>query len=461
VTRQAASAAVAEPAGSGIGALRGTARDALDIADSGIDAIDGFGLVQRALAKRGLQRRFERASRVYCVALGKVAEAMFEAVAESVGPEIWAGGVVVSGVSTAGSSRTPRFVGAHPLPDRSSVVAAAAVVRFLARARLQPSDLVVVCVSGGTSSMICAPVPPLTVTDLRDLTRRLLRSGADVTTINQLRRVISSLHGGGLAALIAPAAGLGLILSDNVQVGASAVGSGPTFPLATGLAEAVKVLDAARLPDPLRRRTMLAIHRRLSDPILTDHVINIVVGRPLDAVAAARDRARHLGYDCLVLSSTVQGEAREVAKVIGSILRHRWERGGRKFCLLAAGEVVVTVRGSGLGGRCQELAWAVARELDGRENSAFAAVATDGQDYLDGVGGAWVTDSTLADLAAAGFDWAAALAANDTFGGLSQLGNLLPGRQTNANLCDLYVACVDRAGGSPSRVAAPSRAFGS
>jgi glycerate 2-kinase len=451
VTRPARSAADAELEVPGPTSPSGAPRDALEIADAGIEAIGGFRLVERALGKRSLQRRFERASRVYCVALGKVADAMFDAVADSVRPEVFAGGIAVSGLQALGSGGKLRLVGAHPLPDRSSVAAGTAVIRFLARARLQPSDLVVVCVSGGTSAMICDPVPPLSVADLRDLTRRLLRSGADVTRINQLRRVISSLHGGGLAAHIAPAAGLGLILSDNVQVGAPAVGSGPTFPLATGLAEALEVLDSVALPDPLRRRTKLAIQRRLSVPTPVDHVVNVVVGRPLDAVAAARDRARRLGYDCLVLSSTVQGEAREVAKVLGSVVRHRWERGDRKFCLLAAGEVVVTVRGSGLGGRCQELAWAMARELEGRKDSAFAAVATDGRDYLEGVGGAWVNDSTVADLAAAGFDWSAALSTNDTYGGLARLGRLLPGRQTNANLCDLYIVCVDRAGGSRFR----------
>jgi glycerate-2-kinase len=425
----------------------GTARDAVAIARGAIRSVGGHELVTRALNDKALSRRLDSADRVFCIALGKVADPMFDAVAQAAGAN-WRGGIVVSGESTARRPGRIRLTGAHPVPDLRSRRAAEAIRNYLAEAELRPPDLVVVCVSGGTSSMVCLPVAPLTLADVRILTRRLLASGLDVTTINRVRRVISGLHGGGLAGLVAPARCLGLILSDNVQVGTPAVGSGPTFPLGVHPAEVMAVIDHLVLPADLRRRVKRAVQGRFSATSpWPKSVTNVVVGQPLDALVAAQDHARKLGYRCLVVSSTVQGEAREVAKLLGAIISHQAAAGDR-VSVLAAGEVVVTMngRGRGRGGRCQELAWAMAPELVGVRGSAFAALATDGRDHIKGVGGAWVTGTTVSQIANAGLEWSQRLEAHDTYGALAQVGKLLAGGPTGTNLCDLYVACLDSRG---------------
>jgi glycerate 2-kinase len=418
--------------------------DTLALAQASVDSVDAGLLVERALRDPELLQRIHAARRVHLLAVGKAAAPMLAA-ARRVMPRIEPATSVLVTLSPAedpSDTTTKVLVSSHPLPSAASRNASRAIQRHLAAAGLGPADLVITLISGGTSSMLADPLPPMRVADLRRLSRRFLASGLDVTRINLVRALASPLLGGGLAALIQPASLLSLILCDNVQTGVVAVGSGPTFPPQASPAAATSVAYQA-LDDPgLRDRLRQALHGRPAPLQDWTRICNVKIGSPADLVDAACEHAHRLGYRTVVVSPAVQGEARDVAQMLGGAIRYHAARGGR-ICLVGAGEVVVTVRGRGTGGRCQELAWAMAGQLAGMSGVAFAAMASDGRDYVDGVGGAWCDGNTRSRLLDAGYDLDRCLLRNDTYPGLAAAGRLLPGSRSQTNLADLYVACID------------------
>lgn len=417
--------------------------DAFEVARSSTLAVRSDRLVRDAFDEPALVQAVRGAARVFGISVGKASGAMHAGLVSRVPASKWAGGVVVSLRPDDSVRRAVNVVGSHPIPTEQSVAAADAIVRFLADQRLTEKDLVFACISGGTSAMIARPASGLTLADIQEVTLQLLRSGIDVMAINSVRRAMSLIHGGGLASLIEPARCVGLILCDNVQVGPAAVGSGPTYPFDSSWLEAKGIVQHHIKPGAVRDRVLSAIREREAEPRSAHDPRNIIVGCPEDALKFALQKGRELGYECFVLSNSIQGEAREVAKVLGSIFRYHVERNpGSRVCVLGVGEVTVTVTGTGRGGRCQELAWAMSRELEGLDKACFLAFATDGRDFIDGVGGAWVTGSTSRAIRERGLDWLEVLSNNDTHMGLTVLDQLIPGAATVTNVCDIYVFCA-------------------
>lgn len=413
------------------------------LAEAGIGAVHADALTRGACARAPAAGLLARSRRVAGVSIGKAAREMHAGLVASVPPERWSGGIVIAPGTPGPVDGGLALHGPHPLPTAGSVHNAEQITAFLASRSLGPDDLVVACVSGGTSAMAYAPVGGLTVEDVRALTADLLRSGADVTSINALRRCLSSVHDGGLVELAGPAGVLGLILTDNVQVGARAVGSGPTFSAECSPCRAAEVVDTWVTDAALAERVRRALAAR---PARTaSGAVNVEVAGPGDALHGMASEARRRNLAPQLLSARLQGEARDVAAELGEAARRTAEGSRRPTALLAAGEVTVTVRGGGRGGRCQELAWAMVPQLELGRPCAFLAMATDGHDFLDEVAGAWVDDGTAAACEEHGIDWAGVLARNDSWSGLSRLGQLVPGRDTGTNVCDLYALVI----GSP------------
>lgn len=341
---------------------------------------------------------------------------------------------------------------AHPLPDARGLAAAAEVLHRLRR--LPPEAAVLVLLSGGASALLPAPPAELTLADLRGATAALLRAGCPIGEVNTVRKHLSRLAGGRLAALAHPRPVHAWILSDVADEALDRVGSGPTLPDPTTFADALRVV--AQVPDvPAAVRAYLAAGAagahpetpKPGDPRLA-HVRNERLGGNEWVRAAAAAAATHLGYPVLRDEPRLQGEAREVGRRWAEHARSLRAE-GRRGALVAGGETTVTVRGPGRGGRNQELALAAALALEGTEGVALAALATDGRDGPTDAAGAWVDGSTAARIRAAGLDPEAALARNDSHPALAAAGALLRTGPTGTQVNDLLVVLIDPADAAP------------
>lgn len=300
--------------------------------------------------------------------------------------------------------------------------------------------------------MLVAPAPGLTLAEKQALTQALLVSGATIDEMNAVRKHLSAVKGGLLARRLASARVLTLALSDVVSGRIDVIGSGPTVPDPTTYADALRVLERyhlqGRVPAAVLRHLEAGAKRakpetpKADDPCFARSYAQ-VIGSPQTAAAAAAQRAKSAGVSSVrVLTDQLEGEVRAVAKVLGSILRyHSKPRPGRPQVLVLAGETTVTVTGPGKGGRCQELAAALIPEIAGLSGCAVACAATDGQDYLEGVGGSIVDGETAARAEALGLQVESYLHANDTYSLHRRLGTLLEMKATSTNVCDLIV-CV-------------------
>lgn len=403
--------------------------------------------------------------RIFVTGMGKAAAAMARGLESVLGPRLSGGILAVkegpaaeSASRGAGGPARLRFVEAgHPLPDARSEAAGRALLGLGASLGtvLAERDLVIVLVSGGGSALLCAPAEGLSLADKLSATRLLLASGATIDEMNCVRKHLSAVKGGRLAAALAPAAILSLVLSDVVGDGLDVIASGPTVPDPTTFADALAIVRrrglASRLPGAVLRRLEDGAAGRLEEtpkpgsPAFSRATASLVGANRL-ALAAAADEARQLGYNCLVLSSRVTGEAREAALVylgIGKDIVASAFPLARPACILAGGETTVTLRGRGRGGRNQEMALAFlvalgASPRDG-EGLSFLSAGTDGIDGPTDAAGALVDLGLYRRALAAGLDPAGALGDNDSYGFFSAAGGLVKTGPTGTNVCDLQV----------------------
>jgi glycerate 2-kinase len=336
----------------------------------------------------------------------------------------------------------------HPVPDAAGLAGAEAMLALADAA--DANDLVLVLLSGGASANLIAPTTGITLAEKQATTRALLRSGANIAEINCVRKHLSRIKGGRLARHIHPARFLTLAISDVPGDDPAVIGSGPTVPDPTTLADARGIVARYRLDLPV------AVTRALADPanespkpgdtIFAGSTYRIVA-RPADALAAARARALAAGYECLVLGDRLQGEAREVAAEHARLARNLAEQ-GRRIAILSGGELTVTLRGQGRGGPNQEYALALAIHLDGAAGIAALAADTDGTDggtgRPDDPAGAFIDQTTVPRARKAGLDPAAFLADNDSTGFFNGIGDLFRPGPTFTNVTDFRAIVVDR-----------------
>ncbi len=390
--------------------------------------------------------------RVVVVGMGKAAMAMAGMVEQQLGERIAEGAVVVP----HGHTQTPPphcplpqrieiLEAGHPVPDKHSVRAAR---RILALAEnCGADDLLLLLISGGGSSLCADFEPPVTLSDAQQTFRLLLESGADIHSINTVRKHLSRIGGGRLARAAAPADVLALVISDVVGDDLSVIASGPTVPDPTTFAEAIAVLRRYnlwhRVPDSVRER----LEAGVTDPSLETpkpadprfaRVITRLIGTNRRALEAAADEARQRGYSVRILTDRLTGEAREVAPRLVTTLRD--VREDRPVCLLWGGETTVTVRGSGRGGRNQELALSAALALEGWKAAAvLLSGGTDGRDGPTDAAGAWATPDTVHQARACGMDPQAYLDNNDAYAFFEALDQLLFTGPTHTNVMDVQV----------------------
>ncbi len=388
--------------------------------------------------------------RVYLVAAGKASVSMAEAAADVLGEWLYAGIIVAKRGQAPPEAPHPRlylYEASHPVPGEDSVQATRRIRALLSETR--PDDLVLALISGGGSALMTAPVPGVSLAALQSLTRYLLACGADIREINCLRKHLDAVKGGGLARWAAPAAVLTLILSDVVGSPLDVIASGPTVPDPTTFLDALAILrkyDLVEKTPPeilehLRRGAAGEIPEtgKETDPVF-EGVRNLIVGdNPLAARAALKQAAAE-GFRALLLTTALQGEAREAGRFLAAILSEiaRSENPlPRPACLVAGGETTVTLRGEGLGGRNQELALGAVRDLAGLPGLVLVSLATDGGDGPTDAAGAVVTGETLVRARQAGLSPEDFLRRNDSYHFFEALGDLLKPGPTQTNVNDL------------------------
>ncbi len=383
--------------------------------------------------------------RVFVLAAGKAAPAMARAAEELLGERLAGGLIVTKHGHEVSSENLETVFAAHPEPDDGGVRAARRA-EDLARS-LGEGDLLLALISGGASALLADPTPPIELAHLKELTNALLRSGADIGEINTVRKHVSVTKGGGLASLADPAPTLALLLSDVVGDDPSAIASGLTAPDPTTLDEARRVLRRYDIDPPQSVVDHLENAEETPKPgdPLFERVVNVVCGSGRHAAETAAAKARELGYEPLLLSTVVTGDARGIASVYAAVIREVLESGNPlppPCAIISGGEATVTVRGEGTGGPNQEFALTLAVELDGVEGWAALAADTDGNDGPTDAAGGLVSGSTADGIRAGGVDPEEALASNDAYRALEAAGALLVTGPTGTNVNDLRVALV-------------------
>lgn len=402
-----------------------------------------------ALAELEARQAGGPAGRTVILGAGKAAAAMARTV-EDTWPDRALTGLAVTRYGHAVPCRSIRVIeAAHPVPDRAGAEAAADILDMANAAG--PGDLVLFLLSGGASALLSLPAPGLTLADKQAVTRALLAAGADIHEINAVRKHLSAVKGGRLAAAAAPAALVTLAISDVAGDDPATIGSGPTAADPTTLAEARGVLRrfgiappsavAAALADPANETL------KPDDPRL-DPMQYRLIATPAQSLAAAAGLAEAEGLAVDMLGDGLTGEARDLGRAHAALVRERAarRRGGRPLLLLSGGETTVTLAGRGpetrRGGPNAEYLLGLAEALDGMSGVWALAADTDGADGSEDNAGAAIGPDTLARARRRGLHPAAFLADNDTWTFFDALGDLVVTGPTHTNVNDFRAILI-------------------
>jgi glycerate 2-kinase len=423
-------------------------RAALQAADPAQAVLRHVRMERESLIAGRRRYRLGEFQNIYVVGAGKASAKMAAAVESLLGRRIRGGLINTKYGHCAKLRRIECKECGHPFPDRNGEVGAIRIAEIASQAG--ENDLVVCVISGGASALMPLPAPPVTLDEKQETTRLLLECGANIHEINCVRKHISLIKGGQLARLVYPASILTLILSDVMGDDLDVIGSGPTVPDPSTFDDASAIFEkygiAERMPSVVRQR----IHSGLAEtPKPGDRIFkrvqNLIVGSNRLAVDAAAREARSLGFRAMVLSTFLQGEAREVARVHAAIAREI-RAAGRPVrppaCVISGGEPTVTVRGAGLGGRNQEFALAAALDIAGLEDVVVLSGGTDGTDGPTDAAGAVADGATVARAESSGMNAARYLANNDSYRLFDLLGDLIKTGPTGTNVADVQIVLV-------------------
>ncbi|MBS4046140.1 MAG: glycerate kinase [Alphaproteobacteria bacterium] len=334
----------------------------------------------------------------------------------------------------------------HPVPDSAGEKAAALILQKVQG--LGPDDLVLCLISGGGSALLSLPADGLTLEDKQAVNRALLSCGANIAEMNCLRKHLSAIKGGRLAAAAAPAPLVSLLISDVPGDDPAVIASGPTVPDPTTFADAMAVIEKYGIDLPANVKTHLAAAKDESpkpgDKIFANTSMTMIA-TPQMALEAAAKVAREAGITPLILGDAIEGEARDVALVMAGIARQVCRHGQpvKAPCvLLSGGETTVTIHGKGRGGRNAEFLTALAVALDGADGMYALAADTDGIDGSEDNAGAWLSPDSIARAAMKGIDVKACLANNDGYSFFQAAGGLIVTGPTLTNVNDFRAILI-------------------
>jgi hydroxypyruvate reductase len=423
-------------------------RHALSIFRAAVEAADPRKTVKAALAKLDAGRY----RRIFAVGAGKASAAMAHAAEQALGRRIAGGWINTKDGHLAPLKRITLHEASHPVPDARGVEGARRIAQIASEA--QDGDLLLCLISGGGSALLPLPLEPVTLEEKQETTRLLLACGATIHEINAVRKHLSAIKGGRLARLAQPAEVLALLLSDVVGDPLDVIGSGPTAPDTSTFASAWAVIEKygleKKIPASVRKLLEDGLAGRIAEtPKPGDACFrktrNVIVGSNRLAVDAAARKARELGYRPMVLSTTIEGETRDIAAMHAAIAREIITSGRPArppVCVISGGETTVTLRGQGLGGRNQEFALAAAIALEGVAGVLAFSAGTDGTDGPTDAAGAMADGATVARAASLGLDARRALKENDSYHFFAPLGDLVMTGPTGTNVMDVRLMLV-------------------
>ncbi|ADU63685.1 MAG: DUF4147 domain-containing protein [Pseudodesulfovibrio sp.] len=447
----------------------------LAIVNRAIEAVAPEGAMRKAISRHGdilnvagEQYDLTGFERILVLGAGKASASMARALEDILGARVldrlFHDGLVITKYGHGCDPGRIRVMeAAHPVPDEAGQRGAEALLDLAATATER--DLVFCLISGGASALIPAPQPPVTLAHKQETTSRLLACGATIDEINAIRKHLSAIKGGHLAKVLEPATVLTLIISDVVGDRLDVIGSGPTAPDNATFADCLDILDRFGLREAVPPQVTALLQAgqegRLPETLGSDdpcfaRVRNLIIAGNAQALAGAAEAARELGYAPLVVETSMQGEARQVASDLVCAAMGICGGDGPKppVCLLAGGETTVTLKdggkGGGKGGRNQEMALAAAiRLFESGPDSArigMACVGTDGTDGPTDAAGALVLPDTLGHCDATGLAAARRhLDDNDAYTFFSTAGTILKTGPTRTNVMDIAVILVDPA----------------
>lgn len=387
------------------------------VSDILVNAREGRGLLADTFVA-------EENRRTVVIGAGKASARMAKAVENVLDGRIAGGLLVVKYGHTERLEMIDQVEAAHPVPDEEGVRGTKEMLDLLRTAEGRTDVLCLL--SGGGSALLVAPADGLSLADKQAVTDLLLKAGASIEELNAVRKHLSAVKGGRLVRSALPARVVTLILSDVIGDRLDVIASGPTVPDGSTFGDALAVLDRYGLRPEVPRRVLAFLERGRSgkepetvkkdDPCFRG-VKNVIVGSNAQALGAAKECARRMGYLPRVLAEPLKGDVRQAARSL-AVRALRLQRNLSpvdRLCLLAGGETTVVVRGTGKGGRNQEMALAMALELDGREGITFLSAGTDGNDGPTDAAGAMVDGETAADARRTGLDPARFLENNDSY----------------------------------------------
>jgi glycerate 2-kinase len=342
--------------------------------------------------------------------------------------------------------------GGHPVPDKNGLIGTEEVIRLIKNTK--ENFLIVCLISGGGSALLVSPYDGILLDEKRKITQLLLRAGANIQELNTVRKHISKVKGGRLAGISYPARMISLILSDVVGDRLDVIASGPTSPDKTKYKDALKVLEKYKITGSSPKSILELLNNGVKGVIpetpkegdvIFDKVDNLIIGSNRMALETAKNKAEDLGLHTEIISSNVEGEAREAGRWLAKkvLEKKRSDSLNHPICLISGGETTVTVKGNGIGGRNLELALSFALEMKGINGVTLLSAGTDGTDGLTDAAGAIVDGETVKKAKAVGLDPREYLDNNDSYNFFRKIDGLFITGPTGTNVMDIQIARVE------------------
>lgn len=433
--------------------------DARAIFDAGLKAADPIVAINNHVSRSGDELHVQGHTydlnsfdNIYVVGMGKASASMAKAVEDIIGGKLAGGIVNVKYGHSVELERIKINEAAHPVPDNAGLEGSKEIIELLKTTG--ENDLVICLISGGGSALLPLPTGNITLEDKQLVTQSLLDCGANIHEINSVRKHISSVKGGRLAALVYPSTLISLILSDVIGDDLDVIASGPTVPDTHTFHDCRNIISKYKLNERIPERVIQYIETGCEGGIedtpkdespIFERTQNVIVGSNIIAVTAAKEKAQELGYNTLILSTFIHGETEEVAKVHTAIAKEIISSGNpvpKPACIISGGETTVTIEGKGLGGRNQEFVLAAAIDISGLDNVVVLSGGTDGTDGPTDAAGAVADGDTISradKLGQGAYDY---LCENNSYNYFEPLDDLLITGPTNTNVMDLRIIIV-------------------
>ncbi len=441
--------------------LQKARKDALAIFRAGLKAVAPEGAIDRFCRRQGDVLTIGKETydlnafeNIYIVGAGKATAPMAVAFERLLGEKLTAGVITVKYGHIAALEKIQTIEAGHPVPDQNGEIGTTKILEIANAAKA--NDLCICLLSGGGSALLPLAVPGVTLTDKQETTRTLLACGATIHEINALRKHLSCIKGGRLAVAAYPATMVSLILSDVVGDDLDVIASGPTVPDNSTFKDCLNIVAKYGIYDRLPKSVINHFENGLADQALEtpkadnpifERTCSNIIGSNIEALLAAKKEATDLKYKTIILSSLIEGETSEVARMHAAIAKEAINSGHPirpPVCILSGGETTVTLKGSGLGGRNQEFALCTVGDIAGEIPIVILSGGTDGNDGPTDAAGAIADNTTLERARAKNLNFGEYLENNDSYNFFQALDDLLITGPTNTNVMDLHLIIIPK-----------------